>query len=488
MVIVFFSAVVALSIGTSTAAFQDVPRDTSEVPAGELTEDEQAGADAPREAAPGDTARAAGDPAGETSPDASSARFPMEEGRTWDLDGIAAIVNNSLILSSEVEEQTFLFVRQQGISASDSSALVEARREVLDRLIEEKVIVDEARKRGMTVTREDVDSAVEGVIRDMRRATGSEEAFRRELAREGLTEQGLRDIYRPRLEAQILASRLVRREVGSEGDVTEAEVERYYEENKDSFPERPESIRLSHIYVSVVPDSAAYELARQRAEEIRSRVLAGEDFADLASEYSADPSAASGGDLGYFKRGQLDPAFEQAVFSLEPGEISEVVQSRLGFHVIKLADLKGESARAGHILIPVTATAENAQRALTKATRIKVALDSGEDFTELARTESEDLETRDIGGDLGYFAVDEIAEPIRETVLELPVGEISDVTQAPDGYHIFLKTEYKPRGRYTLEETKEEIREFVRNEKLQKGYDDWVEDLKEDAYIDIKLD
>ena len=411
---------------------------------------------------------------------------PVERGPTWELDRIAAIVNNSVILQSEVEEQAFLFARQQGISLADSTALAAARREVLERLIEEKVIVSEARKRGMSVTRDDVETAVDGVILDMKRATGTEEAFRRELDREGLTEEELREIYRPRLEAQLLASRLVRREVSAEGEVTDADVEKYYEDNKGKFPERPETVRLSHIYISIMPDSVTYERSRQQAEEIRVELLAGEDFASLAREHSADPSAARGGDLGYFVRGQLDPFFDEAVFSLKPGEIGEVVQSRLGFHVIKLTDLKGDTARASHILIPVAPTAEDMERALAEATRVKEALDMGQDFAELAKAESDDLETRDLGGDLGYFPLNDLAAGVRDAAKGLSPGEMTDVVQAPDGYHIFLLTEHRPKGRYTLEETKEEIREFIRGDKLQQKYQSWIEDLKKDAYIDIK--
>jgi peptidyl-prolyl cis-trans isomerase SurA len=472
-------AMLNVCFGARDAACQSAPGDTLSPAAPSDLQNVGARADTLGQ---GQTPGGSEQPGGGAAADSSA-----NKGRLWELDRIAAIVNNSIILLSEVEEQTFLLARQRGLSLADSASLASARKEVLDRLIEEKVIEDEARKRGMTVSKEDVDKAVEGVFADMKRAAGSDEAFMRQLDREGLTEQDLRDIYEPRLEAQILASRLVRREVGEQGEVTDTEVEEYYEENKESFPERPESVRLSHIYVSVVPDSVAYERALEKAKGIRARIIAGEDFATLARENSADPSAAKGGDLGYFVRGQLDPFFDEAVFSLKPGEVSDIIKSRLGFHLIKLTYLKGDTARASHILIPVAPTSEDMQRALSKADRIKSALDAGADFAELARSESEDPETRELGGDLGYFAVNDLTGVIKKAVLGLRIGEISNVVQAPDGYHIFLKTDYKAAGKYTLDETQEQIREFIRNDKLQKGYERWIEELKKGAYIDVKV-
>ena len=411
---------------------------------------------------------------------------PGPDGQVWQLDRIAAIVNNSVILMSEVQEQTFFYAGQQGISLSDSATFATARGEVLGRLVEERVIVDEARKRGMTVSKTDVDRAVDGVVQDMIRGTGSEQAFHEQLVKEGLTEAELRELYRPRLEAQILASRLVRREVDTEAEVTDAEIETYYSENQDKFPERPETVRLSHIYVSVAPDTASYVQARQAAERIRARILAGEDFEELARELSADPSGRKGGDLGYFKKGQLDPRFEEAVFSLQPGELAEIVQTRFGFHVIKLTDMRGDEARASHILIPVVATPEAVARANAKIESLKVALDSGAAFVEVAKTASEDTETRESGGDLGYFAVDDLTPDVKGVIMALKPGDITDVARAADGFHIFLMTEYKPKGRFTLEETKEDILELLRRQKLEEGYARWIDGLKREAFIDIK--
>ncbi len=438
----------------------------------------------PQEPIPAGSAPAAG--AARTAEGDSVVTPPGPSDKVWQLDRIAAIVNDSVILMSDVQEQTFFYANQQGISLADSAAFAAARNDVLERLIEEKVIVDEARKKGMTVSGEDIERAVDGVVQDMIRGTGSEDAFRVQLQREGLTEEELRDLYRPRLEAQILASRLVRREVNTDVDVTDAEVEAYYNEHKGEFPERPETVRLSHIYVSVKADSLAYAQAREAAERIRGQVLAGEDFEKMARQLSADPSARKGGDIGYFKRGQLDPAFEEAVFSLEPGEISDVVQTRLGFHVIKLTDLRDGEARASHILIPVTPTLGAVRRAEAKIDSIKAALDAGADFAEMAAVASEDEETCDHGGDLGYFAVDDLTPDVKKVIMSLKPGVISQVTQAPDGFHIFLMTEYKPKGTFTLEETKADIREMLRREKLEQDYETWINKLKSEAYIDIK--
>jgi peptidyl-prolyl cis-trans isomerase SurA len=476
LIVVFLSlAACSWMLGVSEAQMRASKADTSGAQSDSST---AAGDPSQARTAVADTGAAAGH-AGVVTP-------PGEQEQIWEFDRVAAIVNDSVILLSEVQEQTFVQANQQRISLADSTAFAAVRAQVLQRLIEEKVIVREARKRGLTVARDDIEAAVDEVVQNMIRGTGSEEAFREQLEREGLTEEELRELYRPQLEAQILASRLVRREVSTDAKVTDADIESYYNENLDKFPERPETVRLSHVYVSVSADSAAYVQAREEAERIRARILAGEDFETLARELSADPSARSGGDLGFFKKGQLDPRFEEAVFSLQPGQLAEVVQTRFGFHVIKLIELREDEARARHILVPVVPTSTAVLRARAKMDSIKVALDSGADFAEIAAAKSEDPETRNIGGDLGYYAVADLTTDVRDVILALKPGEMSGVAEAPDGLHIFLMREHRPKGTFSLEETKEDIREFIRREKLEQGYTKWIEELKLEAYIDIK--
>jgi peptidyl-prolyl cis-trans isomerase SurA len=201
---------------------------------------------------------------------------------------------------------------------------------------------------------------------------------------------------------------------------------------------------------------------------------------------SADPTGRKGGDLGYFKKGQLDPRFEAAAFSVEPGQIAEVIQTRFGFHVIKVTGVRGEEVRASHIVVAVRPMDEAVKMARARIDSLKVALDGGADFAELVAAGSEDLETRDNGGDLGYYAVKDLTPDVRDVILALKPGDVSDVAEAPDGYHIFRMVEHRSQGRFTLEETKEDIRELIRRARLDEGYTKWIDGLRRDAYIDIK--
>lgn len=213
----------------------------------------------------------------------------------------------------------------------------EIYRGALDQLITYTVLSQETKARNVTVT----DAEVDAQLQEMRGQFETEDAFKKALADRGLTLQQMRDDAR----INMVIQKMVQAEVASQPPPTDAQVREFYDKNPDKF-EQPETLRASHILIRA--DAKADEATRQKAlaeaEAVLAKAKAGADFAELARKHSADGSAQQGGDLGFFRRGQMVPAFDQAAWALKDGEISGVVTTQFGHHIIKAIERKPGAA------------------------------------------------------------------------------------------------------------------------------------------------
>ena len=209
----------------------------------------------------------------------------------------------------------------------------EVVRGTLDRLITFTVLSQEAKSRKVTAT----DAEVEDRLKQMQSQFPTEDAFKKALSERNMSLERLRSDTRDNL----LITKMMDSEVSTTPGASDAEAKEFYEKNPDKF-KQGETLRASHILIRVDEnaDAATKQKAKARIDAILKRARAGEDFAKLAKENSADGSAAQGGDLGFFPRGQMVPAFDQAAFALKPGEISDVVTTQFGYHIIKAVEHK----------------------------------------------------------------------------------------------------------------------------------------------------
>jgi peptidyl-prolyl cis-trans isomerase C len=209
----------------------------------------------------------------------------------------------------------------------------EVLRATLDRLITYTVLSQEAKTRKVTCT----DTEIDDRLKQMQGQFPNEDAFKKALAERNMTIDRLRTDTRDNL----VISKMMEAEVSTTPGASDAEAKDFYDKNPDKF-KQPEQVRASHILIRVdeKADAATKQKARARIDAILKRAKSGEDFAKLAKENSADGSAAQGGDLNYFPRGQMVPAFDEAAFSLKTGQISDVVTTQFGFHIIKVTDRK----------------------------------------------------------------------------------------------------------------------------------------------------
>ncbi len=403
------------------------------------------------------------------------------------LDRVVAVVDKEIILFSELEAQLQLHSIQTGTNLSDEAVRDSLRKELLDRMIEDKVLLVQAeRDTSINVTNKEVDEALKAQIQRIKSQFPSEDAFLEQLRAEGLTLKGLQDQYRDEVKNQILKDMLIQRRLAGVR-VSSGEVKRFYEANKDSLPEKPAGVRLAHILLGTQTGQATRDSLFQYADLIRQKAIEGEDFALLARTYSDDPSGTEGGDLGWFSRGEMVPGFEEVAFGLQPGQISDVVETQFGFHIIKGTGRKGDKVRASHILIRVAPSEADLAFKLVLADSIYQLIIEGADFTELAKTYSDDANSRDSGGELGWYAANDLLPGFIEALTDLEIGQVARPIASEFGYHLIKLEEKRPSSPIDLGEDYDTLEEMAKRDKTRRQIEEWLNRISAELYIDKRL-
>ncbi|MBN1825150.1 MAG: peptidylprolyl isomerase [Candidatus Eisenbacteria bacterium] len=401
-----------------------------------------------------------------------------------EVDRIVAVVGETPVLASELREELAVYAAEPSLKRLPPDEL---RRMALNKLVEDRLFLAHAEDQGIRPSEEEVEEALEGSLDRMRSQFPTEEDFLAALASENLTLGELRRRYREEVEKSLTVRMAVDREVRWKTEATDAEVRRFYDDHLADLPDLPERYGIAQIFLKPNADSSAEGGIIAALEELRGRVLAGESFPDLAVAHSEGPSAPNGGDLGWFGRGDMDPAFEEATFAIaEPGGMSGVIRSRFGFHLIQLVARDGERVRARHILKIVPAGEGGWDEARGRAAAIMDSLRGGADFGGLAMRHSDDRETAARRGDVGVFAFSDVTGEMRRVLSELKPGEYSEPLETEDGVHIFLLKNRYEAGKPGFGEVERELRQAARAEKQQKAYDRFVENLKKSYYVEIK--
>jgi peptidyl-prolyl cis-trans isomerase SurA len=436
-----------------------------------------------------------------TKPATAKAKAPS--GGTQRLDGITAVVNDEVVLESDVEEQLYLFL-MRAQTQPDSSQVDTLRQQILDQLIDEKLIVAEAKRQGVTVTDAEVNKQVDEAIQDAKTRLGSAAAFAEQLQKENMTEDKLREKYRNEVRRQLVAQRLVQRQIIKK-PVSATEAEAYFKAHPDKFPKVPPEVRVAVVQIPVTADSVTEEKARARALAARKRIVTGgEKFAKVAAEVSEDPgSAQSGGDLGYFTRGRMDPVFEDAAFRQKIGEVGMPVHSAFGWHIIEVIDRDTVKTAAGrdsvdddkqpvieaharHILIRVDVADDDVDRAKRLAEKVHGEAIKGTDFGGLVKKYSHYQGPQSDGGDLGFLSYGQLQPQIRAGLDTVKVGGVSDVLVNRAGFNIFKVLDRKPERDYQLDEIKDDLPQAVAQIQYREKYDAWVKSLRNKAHIEIR--
>jgi peptidyl-prolyl cis-trans isomerase SurA len=402
------------------------------------------------------------------------------------LDRIAAVVGDQIILESELDTQLDLYVSQMRTGVKSQQEREQLKKQLLEQMVNDKLLLDAAKKDTLIqVTPKEVDEAVQKQMSSVK-SEFTEEEFKAQLQAEGLTENELRKKYREQIGNQMLIDRLVASKL-QKVSVSAKEVRDFYQEYQDSIPDQPEAVKLSHILLEIKTSPETLDSLKSRAERIRALAQKGEDFADLARRYSDDPSAQQGGDLGFFGRGDMIPKFEETAFSLAPGQISEVIQTEFGYHVIQVEQKTDDRVHARHILILIRPSQQDSLRTEQLADSLYQLLQQGGDFSELAKQFSDDQESKKMGGELGWYPVAQMTPEFKQGLENLQVGEVSRPLGSPSGIHLVKLLDKREERKLTLDEDWDAIKDMVRRKKTNELVQQWVQKLRQDIYVDIRI-
>lgn len=405
------------------------------------------------------------------------------------LDRIVAVVENEVILQSDLDEATQLWVLQSQQRPRSQEEYEALQRQLLQQMIDGKVLTAAARRDSLQATADQVDATVKQEVERVQQQFGTPEALEQELAKYGLTVRDWHRMLRKQKEEEIIQRRLEEKQFGTVR-VTGTEVEQFYVTYKDSIPARPTMVTLSHIMMTPQPGEELAQKALARIQDLQQRVKGGADFAELARQYSEDiASAQKGGDLGFFSKGTFMPEFEEAALALQPGQVSEAVKTPYGYHLIKMEAKSGDQAHVRHILIQLQATADDERRTRENLSFLRQRIvDGRENFTDAARKYSEDITSNNEGGSLGTIPLDQLQPQIREVIDRLKDGEISESvkleSEGKSTYHLF-KLENRTGGKpLTIEDGWDDIAKLARNHKWQTERRRWLDTLRHEVYVE----
>lgn len=405
---------------------------------------------------------------------------------TTELDSIVAIVNDDVIVASELRNEVNMIVpqmRERGTAIPPRHTL---REQVLDRLISQRLQLQRAEEAGIQVD----DAMLRQALTNIAARNGlSLGELRQTLEASGVDFEQFRADTRK----QLITSRLQTQEVINNIQVTEQEVDRFLDKEASRLIERT-AVRLQHILVAT-PESAStdeVEAARRRAASLVAKLRAGADFAKVAAANSDGRQAPEGGDLGWFEMGAVPSLVSELAFTMNKGEISDPLRSPSGFHIVRLADIRGAGPKvvtqthARHILIRTNelVAAEDAQRRLTQ---LRMRILGGEDFSVLAQAHSDDTGSALQGGDLGWLAPGDTVPEFESQMAKLAPREVSSPFQTPFGWHIVQVIERREQDT-TDEVMRNKARQAIRERKANEEIDLWLQRLRAEAYVEVRLD
>jgi len=413
---------------------------------------------------------------------ATAAATPQD---TTPLDRVVAVVNDEVVTETELDREVKTVknrLSEQGIPVPAADLL---RSQVLNRLITKHLQLQLAKKTGIRVDDETLNKTIERIA-SQNKMTLPE--LRDVIERDGLSFATFREDIRD----EVAISRLKQRQVESNIVVTSQEIDQFIA-NQLVGDDVNDEFHLSHILIAV-PEAAGpdkVQAFRDKADKIAKMLAGGADFAKVAIEYSDGRQALDGGDLGWRKAKELPSIFARIVPNMKVGETSDIIRSPSGFHIIKLVGRhRGErhmitEHHVRHILIDTNDVVDD-RMAKEKLLKLRERIQSGADFAELARANSQDKGSAAKGGDLGWVKPGEVDPDFEKVVESLKPGQISMPFKTQFGWHIVQLVEAR-KVDDTEDYNRAKAREAIRQRKVDEQYQQWLRRLRDEAYVVNRL-
>jgi len=401
------------------------------------------------------------------------------------LDTVRVVVNDGIITRLELVQRMRAVVQQlqrQGTRLPESGIL---EKQMLERMIQEKLLLQFAKENGVRVDEAKLESALQRIAQQNN--FPSLAAFRQKLEADGIDFPRFREEIR----GEMLTSRLREREVDSKLFISDSDIEAYLD-TQALQGKQGEQLQLAHILI-VVPEQATADNLRnlqRRAEEALQKMRDGATFAQIAAGYSDARDALQGGMIGWRPRNELPALFADALAPLQPGQLTGILRSPSGFHLLKLLDRRNDDApvfitqtRARHILIKTSElVSENDARDRLQA--IKRSIDAGADFAEQARLHSEDGSAAQ-GGELGWISPGETVPEFETAMNALKEKQTSGLVKSGFGWHL-IQVLARRSADVSEQQKKQQARNAIRAYKSDEAYQDWLRQLRDRAFIEYR--
>ncbi len=412
--------------------------------------------------------------------------MPIQAQAYVPVDRIVAVVNEDVIMQSELESKIRAVrgqMQQQG-SPLPPPAILE--HQVLDSLVQNRIQLQIAEKSGVTIDDEILNRTLTNIAAENKVPLTQ---FREILEQDGYNYEQFREDIRD----EITLSQLRRREIGARIVVTEKEIDNFLANQK--FQETPQNeIKIAHILLAVSATTATEEVAQKRriAIQIRDDLLTGADFSNTAAAVSDGANAENGGDLGWRKLEDVPSLFVDYIPDMKKGDISALIKSPSGFHIIKIVDIRNDEvniiqqSRARHILIKQDNLTTDEQ-AFEKAQKLKMRIENGDDFALLAKGNSDDPVSAIEGGDLGWVTPGTLVPEFQKVMDSMPLRKVSEPFKTDYGWHI---VEVLERRDFDNSESvkRANARALIRNRKIEEYIQNWTLRLQDEAYVEYRLD
>jgi len=406
--------------------------------------------------------------------------------RVVNVDRVVAVVNDEAITQYDLDDAKRIVLQQLKHQNVQPPAQDILDKQVLERMMTERSLLQFAKENGVKVD----DTMIErAILRIAQENKLSAEDFRKALAKENIDYPRYREDVRHELTVQ----RLREREVDSKISVSDAEVEQYLAMLKSQSGGEAE-YKLAHILVTVPEQASADQIdaRKRRAEDALRALKNGADFAQVAAGFSDASDALGGGNLGWRSGARLPTVFADEVRAMQVGQISAITRSAAGFHIVKLLDKRShnepmvvDQTHARHILVRVNEIVSESD-AKAKIDRLKDRIDAGAKFEELAKLNSEDT-TSAKGGDLGWLNPGDTVPEFDEAMKKLEPNQISVPVRTPFGWHLIQVLERR-RQDITGDRARNEAQVAIRQRKADEAFQDWVRQIRDRAYVEVRLD
>lgn len=403
-----------------------------------------------------------------------------------EVDRIVAVVNNGVITEYELRNRVDQVLRQLAGQKTNPPPRGVLEKQILERMITEKALLQIAQDTNIRIDGPQLDRAIANIAQ---RNNMDPAAFRKALESEGTDFESFRDQIR----TEILIGRLRDREVDSRVVVTDAEIDNLIASSARDASQQDE-YQLAHILVLTPEGASPEQLAelRAKAEKALAELNGGAPFSQVSAAYSDAPNALQGGELGWRPQAQLPALFVDAVKPLNPGQISPVLRSPNGFHLLKLLDKRGKDVQlvvkqthARHILIRTNEIIGDSE-ARTRLIQLKERIENGTAFEELAKLHSDDLSASK-GGDLGWLNPGDTVPDFERTMDALQPGQVSEPVRSPFGWHLIQVLERRDQD-VSQERRRLDARRVIRARKSEEAFDDWVRQARDRAYVEYRLE